>query len=509
MGRRSDRDLWRQPGDIEFVTPDPGAFGSAASSATPAQPPAPDRVGPLPDSDGAGSRPAAIAAIGLVAVVVAAAIAVAAPWRNDPTDTTATTTTTPAAPTTVAPTLLLPDDAGTGDGEPVRGVVLDPPAGWRVAGALTEAPFGNFEGWGEVWAQPGSTRMKGAWYSLSITPFGLDGVAVTDAVRVDVDGRTALVERAADGALTLTMETPFERRDRVVRIEARGTTVDALTAFAGSIGIEDDRPQLVDDRFVYRDPSYLESMSKVWSGPTDWDPIRTAVIQDVLAYSLYTDDQGGWLWLGLHDTEGPISVLAQLEFEQQLVRAVGPDGVTDVLVGRSPQRSSTFFSFEDRYVSAVSTLGELDLMGLLPTVRRATSDEWAAAQRQSRSFTSAPPWGSMVAVDQTLPGDGTTWALSVEPQGRHGEIRVVDGTGRFSSVIELFSDADDPVGVVSTIGTTVVVARRPGSHTLQVTSADGSVIELAFTDVGAAQVDAFGSFDVVLLDATGQVVHTE
>ena len=505
--RRSDR---HQPGDIEFLTPDPAVFGPSASSlgAT-----ADDTLSPMPDDDRPGSRRATIAAVALVTAVVVGAVVVAAPWRDDPTttvDTTATTTTVPAP--------LVPDGVVTGD-ETVRGVVLDPPPGWQLAGALSSPPFGNFAGWGEVWAQAGSTRERGAWYALSITPFGLDGVGVADAVRVAVDDRTALVERATDGVLTLTVETPSQRDGRLVRIQARGTTVDELARFAASIGIDENGPELVDDRFVYRDPAFLEPMTEVWSGPTDWDPIRTAVVDDVLAYTLYTDGDGGWLWLGLHDTEGPLPMVAMLEFEQQLVADVGPPGATNVLVGRSPRRSHTWLSFDDQWVSAISTLSEDELVAVLPSLRWASDVEWALARRAEGGAA-----GAGLAAVPRIPiatgtlDDGTTWAVQAEPLGIGTAAGVCVGPGATSpcSTVDLFTDADDPLGVVSTLDLTLVVSRFPGPHTLRITTTAGTIdqtidqtIEQAVDGPTAVPVLAFGDLRVELLDAAGQVVDTE
>jgi hypothetical protein len=501
--RRGDR---HQPGDIEFLTPDPAVFGPSASSigAT-----ADDTLSPMPDDDGPGARRATIAAVALVTAVVVGAVVVAAPWRDDPTttvDTTATTTTVPAP--------LVPDGVVTGD-ETVRGVVLDPPPGWQLAGALSSPPFGNFAGWGEVWAQAGSTRERGAWYALSITPFGLDGVGVADAVRVAVDDRTALVERATDGVLTLTVEAPFERRDRLVRIEARGTTVDELARFAASIGIDENGPELVDDRFVYRDPAFLEPMTEVWSGPTDWDPIRTAVVDDVLAYTLYTDGDGGWLWLGLHDTEGPLPMVAMLEFEQQLVADVGPPGATNALVGRSPRRSHTWLSFDDQWVSAISTLSEDELVAVLPSLRWASDVEWALARR-AEGGAADPGLGAVprIPIATGTLDDGTTWAVQAEPLGIGTAADVCVGPGATSpcSTVDLFADADDPLGIMSTLDLTLVVSRSPGPHTLRITTAAGTIdqtIDRAVDRPTAVPVLTFGDLRVELLDAAGQVVDTE
>ncbi len=503
MGRRSGSNEWGEANGVEFLAPDPSAFGPSVTD--PAGAPPVTAFG-VPDEDGPRSRPAAITAVGLVVAVVAGAIAVAAPWRDDPpTAVTTTTVQPPGTPTTVAAAPL-----GAGDG-PVRGLVLDPPAGWQLAGALSDPPFGNFEGWGEVWAQAGSTRERGAWYALSITPFGLDGIGVADAVRVRVDNRTALVERATDGVLTLTVDAPFERRDRLIRIEARGTTIDELATFAASIGIEDDRPQLVDDRFIFRDPTFLEPMTQVWSGPTDWDPIRTAVVDGVVAYTLYTDGAGGWLWLGLHDTEGPLPMVAMLEFEQQLVADVGPPGATNVLVGRSPRRTHTWLAFDDQWVSAISTLDEDELVAVLGSLRRASNAEWELAQRATG--TAPDPAAGTTTLTSITTGtldDGTTWDVQAEPLGVGAlvELRLGPATSTACCLFELFASVDDPLGIVSTLDVTLVVSRFPGPHTLRITTAEGTV-EQAVDGPTAVPVLAFGDLRVELVDATGQVIDAE
>jgi hypothetical protein len=252
-------------------------------------------------------------------------------------------------------------------------------------------------------------------------------------------------------------------------------------------------------------------MTQVWSGPTDWDPIRTAVVDDVVAYTLYTDGDGGWLWLGLHDTEGPLPMVAMLEFEQQLVADVGPPGATNVLVGRSPRRAHTWLSFDDQWVSAISTLSEAELVAVLPSLRWASDIEWALAQR-------AEGGAAGTGVDSTTRkpiasgelDDGTTWAVQAEPLGIGTAADLCVGPGATSpcSTVELFADADDPLGIVSTLDLTLIVSRSPGPHTLRITTAEGT-IEQAVDGPTAVPVLAFGDLRVELLDSAGQVVDTQ
>lgn len=514
MGRRSGSDDWgaaaagRDIDGIEFLAPDPGAFGHGAgvdasvafdAGAAWADDPARPR-----------STWAAVGAVGVVTAFVVAAVAIAAPWNDDPTTAPTTTVTATTAQSTA-------DGSGpepTGPA-PSTGLLLDPPEGWTLAGALTGGPTADFSGWGEVWAEPTASRTDGRWYALSLVPYSLDGAAVPGAVRVAVDNRIALVEHAADGVLTLTVDAPYERRPRLMRIEASGTTVDDLVAFAASIGIEDDRPQLVDDRFVFRDQAFVDGLSQVWSGPSDWDPIRTAAVGYLHTFASYQGDSGEWLWLGVGDNADAPQGFSTLQFLTLPVELPAlPSAISNVQVGRTPQRSHALFQFDDMVVNIVTTLDEQQLAAILPTVRRASADEWTLARLTANSGPARPPWGRMTTVEQTLTSDASadsraSWTLSVEPQGRYAEIDVVGPSGRSSSIIELFPDVDDPVGIVSTIDTTVVVARRPGPHTLSVTTVDGVTRELAFTDTGAVQVDALGPVQVELRDATGQVVHSE
>jgi hypothetical protein len=80
------------------------------------------------------------------------------------------------------------------------------------------------------------------------------------------------------------------------------------------------------------------------------------------------------------------------------------------------------------------------------------------------------------------------------------------------STVDLFADADDPLGVVSTLDLTLVVSRYPGPHTLRITTAAGTIdqtIVQAVDGPTAVPVLAFGDLRVELLDAAGQVVDTQ
>jgi hypothetical protein len=82
------------------------------------------------------------------------------------------------------------------------------------------------------------------------------------------------------------------------------------------------------------------------------------------------------------------------------------------------------------------------------------------------------------------------------------------GTTSPCTTVDLFTDADDPLGFVSTLDLTLVVSRFPGPRTLRVATAEGT-IEQAVDGPTAVPVLAFGDLRVELLDPAGQVVDTQ
>jgi hypothetical protein len=521
--RASDGDA----GGIEFLAPDPTAFaGTAVAAGLPPDPgPEPSADEPLP----APRRAGIVATVGLLALV-AAGTAVVAPWGGD----AATPPTSPpvtGVPVTSQPVTLPSysgsagiDDPGLADAyaDETPGFFITPPADLEITFAFTTDVARSYNGWGDVWATPGATRTSGRWVAVSIMPFGWGDTILVDSVRVDVDGRIGVLTTARDGVGTLTVAADFERDDRLLRLEGWGLTPDELIVLAASIGLESDRPQLVDDRLAYRVPELLDGMTLLSSRATDGDPVVAAFVYSATAITVYENPVSErWVWLArlepglVDDTTFPLAFTpVPLSTDAMLSRSAAlPD---DLVIGTTSigmMDTGSIARWTDpatgEVLLAIGTLEPAELQALVPSVRQATSTEWSAARRiqDDYSRTSLPTF-SLPAGRGTLTDD-TEWEVSIDPAERVGSIRV----GGSMSELPIFDSVDDSIArlAISTLDRPsfgLVVVRAPGANTVRITTADG-VIEQAFVDAAAIVVDALGPYTVDVLDATGQMVDTE
>lgn len=519
MARRSSDG---EAGGIEFLTPDPHAFTGTTSSAAPLGGPGRERSTdePLP-----ASRRAGIAATLGLLVVIAAGTALIAPWGGDG---TATTTTTPATTVRVTLPVAPPSSSDTapaysgsaGIDDPVApdafadetpGFLITPPSDLQLGGAFTADASPQYDGWGEVWATPGATRTSGRWVAVTIAPFGWNSVVLVDAVRVAVDRRIGVLSTAHDGVSTLTVAADFERADRLLRLEAWGFTPDELAALAGSIGLESDRPQLVDDRPVYRSPERLDGLSLLLARATDWDPVRTALVGSATQFTFYLDPTSErQVWLARLDpaladssfalafTPAPLSTDAVLSRAGAL-----PD---DLVIGTTG--TGSFARWTDpatgELLLAIGTLAPAELQALVPSARQASPDEWASARRtQPASADQTLPTISVSAGRGTL-ADGTEWQVVIDPVNPRADVVV----GATSRQLTVFDALDDHLAKLARPDLGIVVARRPGPNTLRISTAEG-VIEQLFSDATAVAVDTLGPYTVDLLGANGQIVDSE
>ncbi len=518
MARRSGDG---EAGGIEFLAPDPNAFSGTTGSTAPLGGP-----GREPSTDEAlpASRRAGIAAtLGLLAVI-AVGTALIAPWGGEGT----VATTAPA--TTVRVTLPVPPPSSSatepaysgsaGIDDPVApdaysdetpGFLITPPSDLELGGAFTADGSPRFDGWAEVWSTPGATRTSGRWVAVTIAPFGWNSVVLVDAVRVAVDRRIGVLSTARDGVSTLTVAADFERADRLLRFEAWGFTPDELAALAASIGLESDRPQLVDDRPVYRSPERLDGLSLLLARATNWDPVRTALVGSATQFTFYLDPTSErQVWLARLDpaladssfalafTPAPLSTDAVLSRAGAL-----PD---DLVIGTTDDGSIARWTdpVSGQLLLAIGTLAPGELQALVPSARQASPAEWASARRMQPGFTDQTlPTIPVLAGRGTLP-DGTEWRVSVDPVDPVADVVV----GATSRQLTVFDALDDGISKLARPDLGIVVARRPGPNTLRITTA-GGVIEQPFSDAIAIAVDVLGLYTVELLDANGQIVDTE
>jgi hypothetical protein len=516
--RASDGDA----GSIEFLAPDPNAFaGTAVAMGLPPDPgPEPSADEPLP----APRRAGIVATVGLLALV-AAGTAVVAPWGGDAAPP-GTSTPGTSLPATSLPVTLPSysgsagiDDPGLFDAyaDETPGFLVTPPSGLQLIGAYVTDGARFPSGWGDVWATPGATRTSGRWVAVSLTPFGWGDAILSDSVRVDVDGRIGVLTTARDSVSTLTVAADFERAERLLRLEGWGLTPDELIVLAASIGLESDRPQLVDDRLTYRVPELLDGMTLLSSRATDGDPVVAAFVYSATVITVYENPVSErWVWLArlepglVDDTTFPLAFTpVPLSTDAVLSRSAAlPDdlviGTTDIGMMDTGSIARWTDPATGEVLLAVGTLEPVELQALVPSARQATPAEWSAARRIQDDYTrTSLPTFPLLAGRGTL-ADGTEWAVSIDPAERVGSIRV----GQNSIEFAIFDSTEDRVARLAGPDLALVVVRRPGANTVRITTADG-VIEQAFVDAAAVVIDALGPYTVDVVDATGQMVDTE
>ena len=267
---------------------------------------------PEPDDAEPRSRVLAVAAGLALTALIAIGIVAAAPW-DSPTAAPASTTipgTTPGrAPVLSVPRPpISPNDAQPANPpvvgldptdiappvEPVTGLVFDPlPSGFAVRRAWSDDQRReeSLSGWGEVYATPDATRITGAWYSITLINH-MSPTLSTSATRVDLNGQVDLLEQLPDGAKRLTASIGQTDSTQTLSITSHGRSEDQLIALFTSIGIDDDRPQLVDDRPKFTDATQLEGFTLVASRATDQDLLDTFLWGITSTSTYYSDGTG-------------------------------------------------------------------------------------------------------------------------------------------------------------------------------------------------------------------------
>lgn len=524
-------------GRIEFLTPRDSIFGGDSpldfSGIDVDDRRADDDVAPRPRwLTGA----AVLAVIGLVGGGVLAA----APWSGDgatPSQPDVSVSNSPpvdaadaeldAGVATSTPSVI---DAAGPSVRPLTGFVFDPlPPGFAIQDAYSVASDqdGNearSSGWGEVWATDTATRSSGSWFSVTLLPFDSSPFESLDlgaaATRVDLGGRFGIVRDLGDGVLQMTIPLSHSGRQQTMVVRTFGRSLDAMVALTSSIGVEQDHPQLVDDRPVYLDQSQLDGYELVASGATDRDLLDAYHVGPTNASTFYeTGDADSYIAIQVSPRDTSLESLGRL--------AVGPVRIfpdsgsvssdftgADLVLGVSPSGSNpniiARWHADDTTVSVRTTMPLGDLLALLPTVRHTTAREWSVVRRRvDNTQTSGSSAASGVPASGIPVGgstsDGRKWsALFQPPDG--AQLWFGDRTATADG---LSSEQSIAVGSFDR-GTVAMALDAPGAHAMPAASmrvriGGQIVMEAAMIDIG--QLDPTSSFagrvGALMFDQTG------
>jgi len=374
----------REPDDtvIEFLPADQHAFGSGGGDGTVF---AGFDDGDDPFDEGPRSRWLVGVSAAVVTALVAVGVVAASPWD----DTTAAPATTVPVTTVTAPasTTAVPESESESDPEPMPtapGIVFDPvPDGFtlsdsRVGSEAAEPTYG----WSEVWAAPGATRSTGRWFSVTFVPFAEMDETGT-GTSVDVGGRQGALVSDPVGVSTLRFDSGQIDAARLVMVSAFGFTDAGLIELGASIGVDDDRPQLVDDRPTFLRPELLDGLVRIAAAPAEMNLVDE-VLQphDRTAATIYSSDAGGGeerVLLQAAPVPTGSAALTALALDEQILVAPPAGLVGDGLVVgrrtvRDTQVSVAWWDVDGQRIIVLSTLDPEALVPLLPSVRVVGTD---------------------------------------------------------------------------------------------------------------------------------------
>jgi hypothetical protein len=525
--------------DVEFVAPNPGAFG--ATSDTDAAGSSLDDVRwniDAPRTERGSRRVTVVAGLVLSAFLSGGVIA-AAPWQgsDDATAVPPTTITAPAvivtAPERIGTAFATEVVVGGVDLDSMQGLRLDPvPADFLVLAAQSDIDVTGDAtpieplGWGEVWATPGASRTSGSWFSVLTLPFENEAGG-SAAERVMVGDARGLLFGDGDGVLRLTADLGGDSGSvRWMSISSYGRSADGLIELAESLVFEGAGAQAADMRPTFARPELLVDHQLLSAVATDVDLVDGAFFSDdSLSSTWYRSEPAGDL-IALQvlrplATPNSINALAWSEVDLRTLgttpRAHAGDGL---VVGQRTYDNSVLtigrWTIDDEQVAVITTLAPDAVLGLMSAVRTSDVNEWSAmvdrvaANRMAATDRNGVP-NTIAAGEFT---DGTAWSAAAWPDDvvYRVTVGVSRGEGRF--------DSADGAGIIIDTRSegTVVMARDipAAASALRITTTAGTntipLVAQAESDTrrvfAASAFDADGAFLVEIIASDNSVASS-
>lgn len=543
--------------DIEFVAPNPTAFGTAYQSDEVSS----TRAGSakLPGEFGSHGQPGAIvsleagdqdrrgrrwrssaAGVAMTAVLVGGAIT-AAPWEVE----RGAPPVTSAAPATSVPTRDPAAPAGLGSDPPGRfggsdpsimhGLRLDPVApGFSAVAARTtighdgsgiSAASGLHDeatGWGEVWASPGATRTAGTWFSAAILPTAVE-LPGGGAERITVDGHRGFLVADADGVLHLAIDLSESARPQALWVSSFGRSGDDLIDLAASV-VPAAGEVYTETRLAYTRVELLDGLDMIASGPTTADLADAILsIESTSSTTWYRSESDELIAVALLRESEPNPALAAISATS--VNGLWPGTVSadtlavdDLEIGRRAfgETMLTVASWlaDGDAVAMITTLSPEATVELVGSVTRANAADWTrladeiALNRMSRTARI----GLSATIASGTFSDGTPWSTKAWPDDV--VYRITEGARSADDRFVPIAGADVVVHTGPS-GSVVLARDDPGSASMLRVATLNGITEAALlpvfvsdsqTVLASIAFDAEGPFLVELVDETGAAV---
>lgn len=440
MGRTSHES---GSGVIEFVTPREGAFGASDMA---------DFVGfdgqQATEFDDEPPRSTWLMAVAAVVVtgLIGVGIIAAAPWDSAE-DSAPTTTIAAVSPTPVT----TPATVTTGDATPVTtrgpagvqfdgvptapaGVLLENPGDLQLSGVYSDptAASNPFDNMLEVdlWTMPDATRSSGRWLAITATDVARPYQSlVTDAIRVDLDGRVALLGTSVDGVFSLSVT----RSDGSwIEMTGFGFAIDEIVRIADTV-------QAHSAGIDYGDLASSGGPLELFPPPISalasvFNELAAAAFGTVEATVAYADRY----WLKhvavlvapRHPQAATLTEFLLPPWPDATAQGIG--GQTTVIAADGTHRLVTLGSLPDRGINAlaqwtwddrvISVIGTnitpRELFALIADARLSGVDEWRDLAIQSANgqlHVDETPMAAPTPSGSGTLADGTTWQADVRP----------------------------------------------------------------------------------------------